>query len=261
MDKLNAKLLIQKIQETLIKNNFDYQEHINGLGQVCASEKRDKGKTFTINEHLKGLILAMLSSQKPWEVIANNINEIDQIFFNYDLDEILNKNGIYFEDKVTDISCGNISIKAQMESLNHNIEILKNIQNDHGSVDNYVVSETPDKIANEIGNLGGKYKLEQIGFPLALEYLKNVGIKAIKPDRHLRRIISRERLGFTVGKPKEAETFQLMNNMAKEIEINPTYFYNLLWLFCAKGYGEICGKNPKCGVCELKQYCNFPPKN
>jgi endonuclease III len=260
MNKLNTNQLIQKIQETLAKIDFDYQEHINGLGQVCASEKRDNGGIFTINDHLKGLILAMLSNQRPWGPIANNLSKINDIFFSYDVDEIKKSDKKYLAHELKSIKCGNRRIDRQMNSLNHNIEILKNIQNDYGSIDKFVISALPDEIANQIGN-GKKYKIKEIGYTLALEYLKNLGIKAIKPDVHVTRILSSERLNFFNGYPSEAEAFKLMIKMADDIKINPTYIDNLLWLFCAVNFGNICGAKPKCEVCKLKEYCNFPPNN
>ncbi|MBC8286896.1 MAG: hypothetical protein H8E42_05410 [Nitrospinae bacterium] len=64
----------------------------------------------------------------------------------------------------------------------------------------------------------GSYKLKQIGIPLALEYLKNI---------------------------------------AKEINCSITYLDNILWLFCADGYGEIFGSKPNCNVCELTSDCSY----
>ena len=41
----------------------------------------------------------------------------------------------------------------------------------------------PDVIAKRLGN-PGPYKLRHVGYTLALEYLRNVGIRAGKPDVH-----------------------------------------------------------------------------
>ena len=31
---------------------------------------------------------------------------------------------------------------------------------------------------------------------------------------------------------------------------------NLIWNFCADGYGEICTASPHCGDCPIKDWCN-----
>jgi hypothetical protein len=68
---------------------------------------------------------------------------------------------------------------------------------------------------------------------LALEYLRNVGIRAAKPDVHVLRILGGERLAYFLGKPAEREAVQLVADLATQIGCNETYLDNLLWLFCA----------------------------
>lgn len=83
-----------------------------------------------------------------------------------------------------DINCGNRVIRQQMESLCYNIDVLLNIQKDYNTLDNFVTSDEPHVIARVMGK-EGKYKLRYIGFTLALSYLREIGIKTVKPDVHL----------------------------------------------------------------------------
>lgn len=46
--------------------------------------KRASGESFSFNEHLQGLIYALLSSQAVWKKIHEHLSEINDIFFEYD---------------------------------------------------------------------------------------------------------------------------------------------------------------------------------
>ena len=59
-------------------------------------EKREQGKHFTISDHIRGMVYAMLSSGISWERVEKDIDEstgrilsIDKIFQNYDADTLL----------------------------------------------------------------------------------------------------------------------------------------------------------------------------
>jgi len=247
--------LIERIQKTLNRVNCDYNRIIDEFGQVAASERRERGEPFNLNDHVKGLILAMLSNQRPWGPIAQNLHRINAIFFDYDVEQIKNTNKSYFADRLKEIRCGNRAIDKQMASLDDNISTFEKIQDDYGSIDNFVNSAPPDKIAYCLG-IKGEYKMKQIGFTLALEYLRNVGIRAVKPDVHMKRLLSADRLNYCGPNPTEIEVVRTLTDIAQQSSVNPTYLDNLLWIFCAIDYGNICNERPKCHLCSLREDCN-----
>jgi hypothetical protein len=155
------------------------------------------------------------------------------------------------------IRCGNRAMKKQLLVLPENIATLRRIAAVYGSVDAFVMRDDPDAIARCLSE-PGEHKLKQMGYALAMEYLRNVGIRAGKPDIHVRRVLSGERLGFASGLPSERDAYQILARLADAAECNPTYFDNLLWLFCAKNYGDICGAAPRCEACALADTCNYP---
>lgn len=105
------------------------------------------------------------------------------------------------------------------------------------------------------------YKIKQLGFTLAMEYLRNVGIKGMKPDTHLIRICGSERLAIFPSDVSPEQAALLFNEFAKQVNLNPSYLDNLFWIFGAEDYANICSAKPRCDVCELKPYCNYPKKN
>jgi hypothetical protein len=249
--------LISGIQQTLARQGLDYEALIRSFGQVPASERRERGGAFLLRDHLRGLILSQLSKQRPWGPIASNLAQIDRIFLHYDPDGLEAARPDDLINALRTLHCANLSIHAQMTALARNIETLRRIAEEYGSVDAFVVSNDPHVIARRLSS-PGEFKLQQVGYTLALEYLRNVGIRAAKPDVHVCRVISAGRLGYTAGDPTPEEAYRTVDKLAREADCNATYLDNLLWLFCAQDYGEVCRADPRCGICAFRSACNFP---
>jgi hypothetical protein len=252
----DAKHLLATLEETLQRAGIDVSAVIDQLGQVQASEDRAKGKHFAFSDHLRGLVLSLLSNQRPWEPIARNRDKIGAIFFQYDADRVQSGDPMHFVRSLQEIRCGNRAMVKQMNGLAENIQILRRLASEHGSLDAFVESGDPDTVASKLSRPGPN-KLKQVGFALALEYLRNVGVRAAKPDLHVRRVLSNERLGYFGTYPSEIEASALMTDIARSNGSNATYLDNLLWMFCAKSYGEICGAVPRCSSCGFASSCNF----
>lgn len=247
------------IKQTLKKEGFNYDQIIDDLGQIKAFEKRQRGDKFILNDHIKGLILALLSNQRIWRQIAENLDVLSEIFYNYDHNLLLKANSKEIIEKVIINKLGNRSINAQISNLRYNIEIFKKIEKDFGSNDKFVESNSAEAIAKVLSDNNSKYKIKQLGLTLATEYLKNVGIRTIKPDTHIMRICGHERLGFFSPNETEESAIIKFQKFCLEFSYNPIYIDNLLWTFCARGYGEICGDIPKCNLCLVreKKICNY----
>jgi hypothetical protein len=251
-----AAQLISGLKQTLAQQGLDYEAIIRSFGQVPASEKRDRGESFHLRDHVRGLILSQLSNQRPWGPIASNLAKIDRIFLDYDPDQLETTRPDDLTNALRALRCANRSIHAQMTFLARNIKTLRQIAAKFGSVDAFVVSADPDVIARRLSS-PGEFKLHQIGYTLALEYLRNVGIRAAKPDVHVCRVISGARLGYTPADPSPEEAYRAVGKLAREADCNATYLDNLLWLFCAQDYGNVCRADPRCEVCAFRSACNF----
>lgn len=249
--------LVSILEETLSRNGINYQKFIDESGQVKASEERKNGKVFSFSEHLRGLIYSQLGNQRPWGPIADHVAAIDEIFFDFDPDQLQATPPDYFSKSLKEIRCGNRQVNKQMTVLSENINTLKRIVSSHGSLDAFIEKEDALVVATAL-SYPGPFKLKQIGFALALEYLKNVGIEAIKPDVHIMRILSGSRLGYFKDNPEEVEAINEVLALAKEAQTNAIYLDNLLWLLGAQNYGNICKKEPRCNVCGFNEVCNYP---
>ena len=245
------KQIIEQIKSTLSDQAVDYEKHIKDFGQVHANNERMKGKTFNFREHIKGLIYAQLSNQRSWGPIARNLETINKIFCEYNPEVLKIQDPNHLEAQIVSIKCGNRKIASQLAKLRSNIETFEKITLEYGNIDAFVTSDVPEKIAKELGS-GKKYKLKEIGFTLALEYLRNIGINAIKPDLHICRLIGPERLRFIDKIPTPEEAYHCLMDLEHEIPESAVYLDNLLWIFAAKDYGNICTANPKCNYCSVE---------
>jgi len=249
--------LLQGLQDTLTKCEIDYKKEIEELGQVALAEERANGRIFDLKEHISALLASQLSSQRPWKPIAENERGLQEIFLNYDPIALREADPDLLEAKLCAIRCGNRRIRKQLRALKQNITTLERIERDFGSLDAFITSDDPDRIATQLSE-PGPYKLKEVGYPLALEYMKNVGICAGKPDVHVRRVLGPHRLSFFDHEPDERQAYELIAILASESRCNQTYLDNILWIFCAKDYGEICGAKPRCEICALSGHCRYP---
>lgn len=90
-----------------------------------------------------------------------------------------------------------------------------------------------------------------------MEYLRNVGIDGMKPDVHLCRFFSGERMGRGNNTPARInEVFETVLKLSEDTGVSMSEIDSLVWNFCSSGYGEICTSNPRCEICPIKKYCN-----
>ncbi|WP_066499454.1 hypothetical protein [Abyssisolibacter fermentans] len=246
--------LISEIVNTVKNTKINLRDNMNHLMQI---ELRQNGKIFNFSEHLKGVIYSLLTNQRPWYLVVPHLKEIDSLLFNYDYKKILTHNANYYIDGILKLKCGNISLNKQMSYLHQNIYKLLEIEYEFKTLDNFVTSAPPIEVATKLSK-SPKYKIKYMGLALALEYLRNVGINEIKPDVHIKRILSAKRLGIcSKVEPTEQEALKAVELLTRETNYSAAEIDSYLWLFCAKGYVEICGAKPKCFICPVRQECNY----
>ena len=91
-----------------------------------------------------------------------------------------------------------------------------------------------------------------------MEYLKNVGIDAVKPDVHLRRFFSCSRMGNgKAGEAAEEDVIGTVRKLSEKTGLTMSRIDSLIWNFSASGKGEVCTKVPRCTVCPLTAYCHY----
>ena len=229
--------------QTMDKAGYDYKKEMAGFQKIDPAQ-------LTLKDHVRAMIYAELSNNRPWERIQENIDNgnIPAIFFDFDIVRLKNVNPDQLVQDLRAISCGNRQIRQQMNTLKMNIEVLERIDRDHGGIYNYYSTKTAHDLVKELSIFYSKNKLKYMGVPLVCEYLKAVGIGVVKPDVHLRRIIGR--LGYSSQKPAdEWETIKICDEIAAVYHLPHHAVDSILWQYCADGKFAVCGATPDCKKC------------
>ncbi len=246
-------LEFKEIVDTMEAQNYDWRKEIQDIEQ--AQEKRKNKTEFSLAEHVRTMVYAMLSNNRPWAGIAKNLEKIDAIFKNFHIDYLLTASPEELEQKLKEIKCGNRQIKNQMLNLSGNIKTLQRIASDFGTIDNYYNSTDVNTLIKSLSDSRKKYKLKWMGVALVCEYLKGVGIDIIKPDQHVCRIIGR--LGYSKHNPATVqEALDVCKTIADEYDLSQAAVDTVFWQYCAKDKFEICSDVPKCNHCGVQNCPN-----
>jgi endonuclease III len=226
-------------------------------------DRRKRGDKFSLTEHIRAMILSMLSSERGWAAIDENMERINEIFFGYAAERILSTPPEHFENEIKRISCGNRQIKFQMQALKGNIEKLKEFEAKAGSVDDYYNQligndVSVKKLVRSLSDHNSKNKLARLEVPLVSEYLRHVGYDLPKPDRHICRVLGSKVLACSNKEVATVfEVFDIIAEIAVATNKSAAEVDYILWSYCADGYGAICTvKNPKCDKCVAKEICS-----
>ena len=251
---------IQQIIDTMIKAGYDYKKEIEeievmqkramiGMGSASSSNSSVTSVTaFALADHVKAMVYAQLSNNRPWQPIYNNRLTIDAIFSHYDIELLKKANPTTLVDKITEIHCGNRQIKRQMKSLKANIETFERIEEEHGSISDYYAKINLVDVIKSLSQSGKNYKLDCMGIPLVCEYLKGVGVEVIKPDSLLCRLLGR--LGYSKKIPATPwEAIEICKEIGAEYGLSQAEVDTILWQYCAKDKFEVCTDKPKCAQC------------
>ena len=267
------KIQIINLMEEYLRNSIGLEKQWeNTYIKKQIDKRKEAEESFSLQDHIRGMVYSMLSSGVSWDRIIHNVDEkkgcipaVDKIFFNYEAEKLLNVSPEELADKIKEIRCGSQYTHKQMNALILvNIPKLRKLEQKYGNIDTcyqqWIGTDGDLKpLIKQLSDPYGENKMCQMGIPLICEYLKNVGYDVGKPDRHIRRILGNDRLGFSDQKiVPEWEALDIIWDLVEKTGRSAAEVDYSLWMYCAKGYGEICrGRNPKCKECITKQYCHY----
>lgn len=233
-------------------------------------DRRNNGESFSINDHIRAMVYSMLSSGIKWERVekgidikTGRINPIDDIFHNYDVEYLLNCDSDKLANAIRDFGCSSQSTWKQMKALiSKNITKLISLEQEYGNIDffyqKFIDKDTTLKtLVKQLADPQSEDKLAEMAEALVAEYLKNVGYDIAKPDRHIRRILGSKILGCSECEEVPVyEAFDIVTEIAQEMNRSVAEVDYIIWSYCADGYGEICTVNkPKCDKCVASYGC------
>ncbi len=245
--------IVQEVESTLRKERPDYEKEIEGINKILKT--LDKKGSLELNDHVKAMVLSMLSNMREWKPIEENLSLLEAIFCGYDAALLSDKDGDELVEQIKKEKCGNLRIGSQMTRLSENIAVLEKINREHGSIDAFYASADKYELVALLSDMKSNCKLHEMGIPLVCEYLKGVGIPLVKPDRHVCRIIGR--LGFSETIPAgEIETLRICDEIAQKLGISHAKLDTILWQYGVKEKCGICGDEPECARCGVTS-CSY----
>ena len=236
------------------------QQHIEyNADAIFCIEERNKGKLFAKRDHIKAMIYALLTNQTVWSRIQPLLPSIDRIFHDYDAEYLKAEDPDNLAEELFYLKCGNMSTRKQMNALKGNIEVFERLEHEYGAIDKYIISHSPKELVAAFSDADSEYKLGMMGEALVWEYLRNIGIDGVKPDTHIRRFLSGNRMGKPlVSSPATVEdVYRQVDKLSKKTGLLKAEIDNLIWSFCAEGYGEICTARPHCDRCPIRSKCAY----
>lgn len=260
MDRYLRKELAEKDSNMLWENTYIKRQ----------IEKRKQGGTFSVQDHICAMVYSMLSAGITWERVNGKIDNetkriipIDDIFCQYDPQQILQFSPNQLRDKIKELHFASQYTLKQMQALiSVNIPKVLQWEKEYGTVDTYYQKFTQEdtslkSLVKTLSDGKSKNKLVQMEIALVSEYLRNVGYDIPKPDRHTRRILGSEILGLSEKQIAEPfEVFDILQDVAEKMGKSVAEVDYIVWSYCANGYGEICTVNqPKCEECVISKNC------
>ncbi len=255
LEDKDLKDIYPLIKESMDNINYDYMKDVKDF--IDNVELRKKGKKYSFEEHLKELIISLLSNHR-WgdNNIRENMKNIDKIFNHYDKNYLKTVKPSILINKLKKIHCSNPMLKKQMESLSNNILVLEKIEKDYGSLDNFVSKGNNNDIVNLLCD--GKYKLTQVGRTVASDYLRRVGINISKSSKPLERLFGSLRLGAVENAiSTEQQVLGIIKKIAILNNCDEIVVESIIRQFCLLRSANICGVSPKCEKCKIRKYCNY----
>lgn len=255
----------RQLRRNLAENQLFEKTHI--AKQI---ERREHGEVFTLADHIRGMVYAMLSSGISWKQVEGGIDEgtgriiaLDEILYNYEPDRLLSADPGDLRNKIKAHKWASQSTLKQMNGLIHtNIQKLMEFQEKNGSIDAYYQrfieeDSTFQSLITNLSRADSKDKFAEMGEALTAEYLRNVGYDMSKPDRHICRILGANHLGCSEHEPVRVfEAMEIVKRIASLCGRPIAEVDYILWSYCANGYGEICtAQRPMCCVCAASDFC------
>ena len=255
MDKENLKkiseLMFKKLESISIGNNFN--EDIKQRRKVVFD--KDKPDSFFYDK----LVGTIHVSGYKVSILRNRWNDIKQAFSNYDINKVSRYTSKDLEKMLDNPRL--IRNRRKLNACIENAKIMREISEQYDSFGKYL-----NENKNNLKELKEKLikRFYFLGNVLVLNYLKEIGIDAIKPDVHVIRVMYR--LGLLNSETMSPENIDKVVEVAKKMSELTAEKLNIIdaiyWMYGGSGDNHvekaICSKNkPLCKECPLTKYCVF----
>lgn len=236
--------LIKQIKEWMTETGYDYKKEISGIEQ---NRQKLLANTLTLQDHVRAMVLAMLSGRRRWKCVEDKQRAINAIFCQYDPEELKHADKGLIEREMKAIVAGSQILRKQLQALNQNIEMLEKIEKEIG-LNNYLRNTPKEVVFEELSK--GKYKLKEMDNSVC-EYMKAVGVQIVNPNGGVSEMLPK--LGYCAEKTLDAKKVnEICDKIVEELGIDQCEVDTILWQFGNEEKLNICTSDPKCYKCPLR---------
>jgi DNA-3-methyladenine glycosylase I len=199
------------------------------------------------------------------ETVSTKLSAIQKVFG--DIEKVAKYDAVKVQ-KIID-SKKVIGNRRKINGIIYNANQIKLIQKNFGSFDNYLLSLGDTDNENNFFNLVTdlKKRFKYLGDITVNHFLTDLGYYVVKPDRVLSRIFYR--LGLIDNEEDTAAAVEIGRRFSVATKL-PIRYVDIIFVLYgqkrskkdSKQLGSIClSKNPKCEICGIYDYCQYPNKN
>lgn len=260
-DRSNAspKALAQALRAD-IGRRLPVEDLVESMGRVDVARRRESGELLPLRDHVRGLVLAMLGSGRPWKGIAERLEELRYVFGGYRPSLLEAADPGVLVSGVREIDCENPRLPAQMKALGPNVATLRRIEAEFGHMDAFVTHAPAERIAAMLSGPKSTWKLREVSRPIALAFLENVGIRPAALDGTVRRVCGSARLGVLPVRAPGAEATRHLEEFARSAGVHPVELTEWVRLFGSEEFAAVCTSKPACKDCGVREMCRFPKR-
>jgi len=249
------ELMFKKLKSISINGNF--------INEINKRRKKFFDKNKPDSFFYKHLVSTIHVSGYRVSILRDRWGDIKKAFSDYDVNKVSRYNNEDFKRMMKNPRL--IRNKRKLKACIENAKLMKEISEKYGSFGKYL-----DKNKSNLKKLKEELlsSFHYLGNVLVLEYLKEIGIDAIKPDVHVVRVMHRLGLinSVRMSSGNINKVLAVGNRMAQLTGEKLSVIDAIFWMYGGSGDNHvkkaICSKNkPLCNECPLIKYCNFYTKS
>lgn len=257
-----ATTLVRRLGASLDAVLPHWRRHIEELGQLPLIRARMDGWRPSDAEVVHALLLAFLSAMTDWRRIQESRPELLGLLDGRreprQVAQLSETSLATIEHWFLERRLGSVLLRRQLFWLRSAATVFVRMQNEGGTVDGFfeAAREADQDLVSLLSDQESDWKLPGVGVALAAEFLKNLGYDEFKPDRHTIRMLGPSRLAVCDRlDPLSVRRHGIA--LARAAGIPAAELDQMLWLYCARGYGGTCGAEPRCGQCRMRTACRL----
>jgi 3-methyladenine DNA glycosylase Tag len=251
-------LMLKKLKE--VANGSKLDESLRQRAETDFDKATSNMSPLEKDSYLFGkLVACMFVGRFSAITVDKKITAMRKAFYNFDTSKIADMDERQIQEIIWNPDV--IRHPGKIRAVVENAREIQSLKKEYGTFADFIKSfeNDADKLAPVLQD-----RFKWLGPATSLDFVKDIGIDAVKPDVHVIRILGR--LGLISGTEStpvtRREVGEVVKMMSEELGIKMALIDGVIWFYGADRKGHettkaICGSKPLCGECYLQEYCDY----